>query len=87
MAEAQTAVYQGDLEKRFEPFEKQMRSEGVEPIAIDTFKYYFSQLLAGQTGMIDEDEITPLDELPDAGKLAGYSQGGRQALAHTVIIK
>lgn len=87
MAEAQKAVSQGELENRFEPFNNQMRSEGVEPIAIDTFKYYFSQLLAGQTGMMGEEEITPLDELPDAGKLAGYTRAGQQALAHTVIIK
>lgn len=87
MADSQTTHSQADLEKRFEPFERQMRSEKVEPIAIDTFRYYFSQLLAGNTGLLGESELVPLEKLPDAEKLEGYQAAGEQALAHTVIIK
>ncbi len=87
MANQPTTLSQADLEKRFEPFERQMRSEKVESIAIDTFKYYFSQLLAGNTGLVGESELVPLEGLPDAEKLEGYQAAGVQALAHTVIIK
>jgi UTP--glucose-1-phosphate uridylyltransferase len=87
MAETQKAISEAELQERFAPFERQMRAEGVEPIAIDTFKYYYSQLLAGQTGMMGEDTITPLEDLPDAEKLESYTEAGRQALGHTVIIK
>lgn len=87
MANQPATLSQAELEKRFEPFDRQMRAEGVEPIAIDTFKYYFSQLLEGNTGLLGEDELVPLEGLPDAAKLEGYQAAGQQALAHTVIIK
>ncbi|MDB5081537.1 MAG: ugp [Chloroflexi bacterium] len=87
MADLQTTFSNEELEKRFAPFDRQMRDEGVEPIAIDTFKYYFSQLLEGNTGLLGENELVPLEGLPDIEKLEGYQATGREALARAVIIK
>ena len=49
-----------------------MRREGVPGAAIATFEHYYRQLAEGETGMLPESEIEPvegpqpLDELPDA---------------------
>jgi UTP--glucose-1-phosphate uridylyltransferase len=48
-----------------------MRREGIPDAAIETFRHYYEQLAAGETGMLPESEIEPvedvqqLDDLPD----------------------
>src|SRR3954451_22202741 len=50
---------------------EKMRAEGLPDAAIDTFRHYYEQLAAGETGMLPESEIEPvedvqqLDDLPD----------------------
>ncbi len=51
---------------------EKMRAAGVGPLAIDTFAHYYRLLSHGETGMIAEDTIDPLDmealddiEIPD----------------------
>ena len=50
---------------------EKMRREGLPDPAIDTFRHYYRQLAEGETGMVPESEIEPvegvqeLDELPD----------------------
>ena len=50
---------------------EKMRREGIHDAAIETFKHYYEQLRAGETGMLPESEIEPvtdvqeLDDLPD----------------------
>jgi UTP--glucose-1-phosphate uridylyltransferase len=50
---------------------EKMRREGLPDAAIETFRHYYEQLAAGETGMIPESEIEPvedvqqLDDLPD----------------------
>jgi UTP--glucose-1-phosphate uridylyltransferase len=51
---------------------EKMRREGLPDAAIDTFRHYYEQLAEGETGMLPESEIEPvedvqeLDALPDA---------------------
>jgi UTP--glucose-1-phosphate uridylyltransferase len=51
---------------------EKMRREGLPDAAINTFEHYYRQLAEGETGMLPESEIEPvedpqaLDELPDA---------------------
>jgi hypothetical protein len=47
------------------------------PLAIDHFRFYFARLAAGQTGIIPEREIAPLDSLADIATL------GSENLART----
>ena len=49
---------------------EKMRREGLPEAAIDTFRFYYEQLVAGATGMVPEEEIEPLDEVTDAATLA-----------------
>src|SRR3982750_4201631 len=50
---------------------EKMEAEGLPDAAIDTFRHYYEQLSGGETGMLPESEIEPvedvatLDELPD----------------------
>ena len=50
---------------------EKMRREGLPEPAIATFEHYYRQLAEGETGMIPESEIEPvedpqeLDELPE----------------------
>ena len=49
---------------------EKMRREGLPDAAIDTFRHYYEQLAAGESGMLPESEIEPvadvqqLDDLP-----------------------
>jgi UTP--glucose-1-phosphate uridylyltransferase len=51
---------------------EKMEAEGIPKAAIDTFRHYYEQLESGETGMLPEDSIEPvedvtaLDDLPDA---------------------
>jgi UTP--glucose-1-phosphate uridylyltransferase len=75
------------IEERFTPFGRRMETAGSAPIVVETFKHYYTQLLKGETGMIAEAEIEPITELPDATKLTGYDNIGREALQKTAILK
>lgn len=62
-----------------------MEAEGVAAAAIATFRELYERLAAGETGLIAEDEIEPVTELPDAEALPG--DGGVAALDEAVVLK
>lgn len=73
---------------QFQPFATRMTAAGLPDIFIDTFAYYYTQLVSGETGLIPEAAITPATSLPDADLLpAQLESEGRTALAHTAVIK
>jgi UTP--glucose-1-phosphate uridylyltransferase len=61
-----------------------MRADGVAEQAIATFAQLYERLVAGETGLIPEAEIEPVDALPDAEALP---PGGEDALDEAVVIK
>ncbi len=71
----------------FEAFERKMRDEGLPEIAIQTFRHYYEQLVAGDEGMLSRAEIDPIDEVPSAESLTGTGEAGKAALGHSVVIK
>jgi UTP--glucose-1-phosphate uridylyltransferase len=46
-----------------------MRRDGVPDAAIATFEHYYRQLEGGESGMLPEDALEPVRELPDADAL------------------
>ncbi|MFW5941866.1 MAG: UTP--glucose-1-phosphate uridylyltransferase [Chloroflexota bacterium] len=65
-----------------------MRDEGLPDVVVRTFKYYYRQLLEGQTGLIPETEIDAVGSLPDAETFGNdLAQKGSTALNRTVLIK
>ena len=65
---------------------QKMRADGVADV-VQTFAHYYELLRAGDTGMLAESDIEPVEELPDADELPEDAEGAREALAQTVIIK
>jgi UTP--glucose-1-phosphate uridylyltransferase len=64
---------------------EKMREAGLPGIAIETFAHYYRQLEAGETGLIAEADIEPVDALPDAGTLG--DEAGPELLDQAVVIK
>ncbi len=72
----------------FSPFLTRMKAEGLPQIFIDTFAYYYKQLLTGQTGYIPEDEIEPVVQIPNAEQFPKRLETiGKYALVKTAVIK
>jgi UTP--glucose-1-phosphate uridylyltransferase len=67
--------------------QEKMRRAGVAEPAIDTFTHYYRQLEAGETGMLPERELEPLESLPSAEDLSADEQVTREALDRAVVIK
>lgn len=71
--------------------QRKMRSAGVAENAIAVFSHYYEQLADGSTGMIPEESISPVDDLPRLEDLPADavtpSAGAQPALGRTVIIK
>ena len=65
-----------------------MEEEGIPDLAIDSFAFYYQQLVSGETGMIGEGAISQVDILPDYDKLGDfYEEIGTASLKHTAIVK
>lgn len=76
------------LTKNFTLFAERMRREGLPDIVINTFAHYYQQLTEGQTGLIPEADIRPVESLPDAEQFPETLKAtGRTALSQTVYIK
>jgi UTP--glucose-1-phosphate uridylyltransferase len=43
---------------------EKMRTDGAQPVAVDTFRHYYERLREGDAGVLREDEIEPVDEVP-----------------------
>ena len=77
------------LEQLFQPFAEKMRDEGLNPLVVDAFRFYFGRLVEGDTGKISGAAIAPVTpgEIADVEKLTGLEEAGRKALRETVNIK
>jgi UTP--glucose-1-phosphate uridylyltransferase len=64
-----------------------MRDAGVPQRAIDVFTHYYGVLESGETGMLSEDDLEPIGELPRLADLAIDDGAAHAALRLTVVIK
>ncbi len=72
----------------FRPYAEKMRSAGMPELAIESFRYYFQLLLKGETGLVPEEVIEPVADLPSADELKEeLSEIGREALGTTITLK
>ena len=73
---------------KFFPFAEKMRSENLPEIVISTFEKYYHRLAQGQTGLISESDILPVDSLPDTRSFGGEMiEAGESALPKTIVLK
>ncbi|WP_340536930.1 UTP--glucose-1-phosphate uridylyltransferase [Nocardioides sp. GXZ039] len=63
-----------------------MADAGVDEVAIDTFSHYFRLLEHGETGMIPEESIDPVD-MPSIDEVDVDDDVAAEAIRHTAVIK
>jgi UTP--glucose-1-phosphate uridylyltransferase len=67
--------------------QERMRAARVARAAIDVFSHYYRQVESGATGLIREDTIEPLLDLPHLDDVEVDPDQAREALSRTVMIK
>jgi len=63
-----------------------MQDAGVDTVAVDTFAHYYRLLEHGETGMIPESTIDPLD-MEALADVVVTDDGAREAIGRTAVIK
>ncbi|CAN5409353.1 UTP--glucose-1-phosphate uridylyltransferase [soil metagenome] len=63
-----------------------MAAAGVEEVAIDTFAHYYRLLEHGETGMVPESTIDPID-MPSLADVEVDPEVAAEAIRHTAVIK
>ena len=60
-----------EVEDHLPAFVEKMQNEGPQPLVIDTFAYYYNQVVTGETGLVFDREIQPLEphEIEDFNNL------------------
>ena len=53
---------------------EKMRNEGVPDAAIATFEHYYEQLVAGESGMLPDDDLDQLSDVPSYDDLPGEDE-------------
>ncbi|RKQ91853.1 UTP--glucose-1-phosphate uridylyltransferase [Solirubrobacter pauli] len=66
---------------------QKMREEGVADAAINAFEHYYRQLEAGETGLMPEDSIEPVTELPHLDDLPPDPDAEREALRKAIVLR
>ncbi|CAN2041379.1 UTP--glucose-1-phosphate uridylyltransferase [Candidatus Magnetomoraceae bacterium gMMP-15] len=76
------------MKNNFLLFKEKMEKQKLPATVIDTFQYYYEKLVAGETGILSENDILPVEtnEIPDVEKLE-CNAAGRAALKKTAFIK
>ncbi len=64
-----------------------MAAAKLPELAIRTFEHHFRLLGQGETGLLGEQDIQPVTDVPDAAALAGYRQAGEAALGQCAVVK
>jgi UTP--glucose-1-phosphate uridylyltransferase len=69
-------------------FVEKMQHEGLQPLVIETFAYYYNKVLTGETGLVYDREIQPVEtrEIEDYKNLNKYAAAGQGAFKHSVRI-
>ncbi|PUB26214.1 UTP--glucose-1-phosphate uridylyltransferase [Promicromonospora sp. AC04] len=82
MTDAPTAEAPG-----LEQARTKMTEAGVAPAAIETFTRFYHLLESGETGLIREDDIDPLVDIPSRAELTISDDDASAALARTAMLK
>ncbi len=69
-------------------FVSKMKSANLPPLVIDTFAYYYGEVLKGETGLVHNRDIRPIDpaEIETYDHLIAYGRTGVDVFSQTVRI-
>jgi len=81
-------VSESRAEGHLSAFVAKMKNDDLQPLVIDTFAYYYNQVLSGETGLLYDREIQPvaLEDIKDFDRLEKYAAAGQGVLQHCVRI-
>ncbi|MFN8465744.1 MAG: UTP--glucose-1-phosphate uridylyltransferase [Caldilineaceae bacterium] len=72
----------------FRPFARKMRREGLPQVFIDTFHFYYDQLVHGATGYITRDDAGSVGDIPRYEQLGtAEMEAGQEALSRAIVLK
>ena len=77
------------VEKDYLPdFVSKMKKENLDDVVIETFRHYYHQAVNGETGLIYDSDIQPvdLDEIQEKGNLDIYQEQGESSYKNAVRI-
>lgn len=74
--------------KHLPAFISKMELEGLKPVVIDTFSFYYKKVVTGETGLIPDRDIDAVssEDVPDARELGAFAQAGKRAFDQAVMI-
>jgi UTP--glucose-1-phosphate uridylyltransferase len=77
-----------EAEDHLPAFIAKMQNAGLPPLVIDTFAYYYNQVVTGETGLVYDQEIQPVEphEIEDFNNLRKYAATGRHAFDQAVRV-
>ena len=69
-------------------FVEKMEKAGLAPAVIETFCHYYRQVIAGETGLVPEDDIAPMspEAVQAADTLYKYRDAGQKAFKKSAIV-
>lgn len=69
-------------------FISKMENEGLQPLVIDTFTYYYDKVVTGESGLVYNRDIRPVEpeELANFKHLIKYADAGKRAYQNAVWI-
>ena len=78
----------GNNTKYLPAFVEKMETAGLAPAVIETFSFYYRQVVAGGTGLMPECDIAPVlpEAVQAADALGTYKKAGQKALNRSAII-
>ncbi|MBE9544631.1 MAG: UTP--glucose-1-phosphate uridylyltransferase, partial [Proteobacteria bacterium] len=81
-------VKPSEITSHLPAFISKMESEGLPSPVIDTFAYYYGEVLKGATGLVYDRDIQPVapDEIESYGNLVAYGSKGIDVFHQTVRI-
>ncbi|MBW2568130.1 MAG: UTP--glucose-1-phosphate uridylyltransferase [Deltaproteobacteria bacterium] len=79
---------QSSMPKHLQFFIVKMEKEGLPQVVINTFAYYYKKVVAGETGLVFDKDIKPLnaDEIESADNIGQYADAGKKVLKNAVMI-
>ena len=77
-----------DIKDLIPEFAAKMKAANLDDMIIETFGHYYRQALSGETGLIHDRDIQPvdLDEIQELGNLDIYQEQGESAFQHAVRV-
>lgn len=69
-------------------FISKMKAAGLQSVVIDTFAWYYEQVINGEKGLIFNADISPVDhhDIADSSQFEAFAESGKKALPHAVMI-